>query len=142
MSGVTSRLIARLRRDITQNSIPGLGSSLLGTLGTVLGSALLAVFHTRRVQASPDNMIADTGQVLDAAAANHDHRGLLELVAFAGAVGCDLDAVRQANARDLAQGRVRLLGCHRAHLSANAALLRATLGALFALLFERIERKR
>ena len=57
---------------------------------------------------------------------------LLKVVADAGNVGRHFDAVGQAHARDLAEGRVRLLRGLREHADADAALLRAVLqrGAL------------
>src|SRR3546814_13005958 len=48
------------------------------------------------------------GQVLDAAAANHDDRMFLQVMAFAGNVGGDFETVGEADARDLAQGRIGL----------------------------------
>src|SRR5918911_4925128 len=52
---------------------------------------------------------------------------LLEVVTLAGDVRRDLHAVRQADARDLAQGGVRLLRRRRIDARADAALLRAGL---------------
>src|SRR5207247_9697859 len=52
---------------------------------------------------------ADARQVLDAAAADEDDRVLLEVVADARDIGRDLDPGGQPHARDLTQGRVRLL---------------------------------
>src|SRR5438876_2092367 len=49
---------------------------------------------------------------------------LLEIVALARDVGRDLHLVRQADARDLPKGRVRLLRGMREHARADAALLR------------------
>ena len=63
------------------------------------------------------------GQVLHPAAADQDHRVLLEVVADARDVGRDLHLVGEPHARDLAKGRVRLLRGHRAHLQAHAPLL-------------------
>ena len=64
------------------------------------------------------------GQVLDPAAADEHDRVLLQVVPDARDVGRDLHLVGQAHAGDLAQRGVRLLGRHRAHLKADAALLR------------------
>ncbi|MNL63059.1 hypothetical protein D3C87_1871500 [compost metagenome] len=72
-------------------------------------------------------MVADTGQVLDTAAADQHHRVLLQVVADAGDVAGDLDLVRQLDAGDLAQRRVGLLGRGRVDTGANAATLRASL---------------
>ena len=68
-------------------------------------------------------MVTNARQVLNAAATDQDQRVLLKVVADTGNVGGDFDAVRQANARDLAKSRVRLLrgGPEDAH--AHTALL-------------------
>jgi len=98
--------------------------SALGALGSVLGTALLAVGDADRIQSSADNVIADAGKILDAAAADEHNRVLLEVVADAGDVGGDLDPVGQANAGNLTQRRVRLLGGLRVHAGANTTPLR------------------
>ena len=72
-------------------------------------------------------MVADAGQVLDAAAADHDHAVLLEVVADAGDVGRDLGPVGQADARDLPQRGVRLLRRDRPDHEADPALRRVPL---------------
>src|SRR5690606_36621453 len=65
----------------------------------------------------------DAGEVADATATDEHDRVLLQVVALAGDVGRDLDAARQADTGDLAERRVRLLGCCRVHTGAHAATL-------------------
>src|SRR5258706_2505376 len=118
-SGRTSRRSAARRRDI---SVP----SLLRPLGAVLRTALAAVLDALGIQGAADDVVANAGQILDAAAADHDHGVFLEIVALARDVARDLEGVGQPHARDLAQRRVRLLrrrgvdaGAHATHLPAR-----------------------
>src|SRR6202011_4113249 len=98
---------------------------LLGAaLGAVLGAALLAVRGAGGVQRAADDVVAHARQILDAAAADEDHRMLLEVVADTRDVGRDLLTVGEADAGDLTKRRVRLLRGDRLHLSAHAATLR------------------
>src|SRR5277367_4857750 len=99
----------------------------LGSLRAVFRTALLAVLDPLRVEHAAQNVIADAGQVLDPATANHHHRMFLEIVALAGDIADDLEAVGQANLRDLAKRRVRLFRRGRVDARADAALLRARL---------------
>src|SRR5207342_3566026 len=71
-----------------------------------------------------DDLVPEPWEILDAAAAYEDDGVLLEVVPLAGDVGADFHAIRQANARDLAQRRVRLLRRRRVDARADAALLR------------------
>src|SRR5579863_2689534 len=91
----------------------------LGALGSILRTALLAVRDAYRIQRAAHHVIADARQILHAAAADEHNRVLLQVVADAGDVGRDLDAVGQAHASHLAQGRVRLLRCLRIHAGAH-----------------------
>ena len=72
-------------------------------------------------------MIANTGKILDATAADHNDRMLLKIMALTGDVARDFEPVGQAHTRDLSQGRVRLLRCGRIDTRANTTLLRARL---------------
>src|SRR4029450_1673339 len=99
----------------------------LRALGAVLGTSLLAVGHADRIERSANHVVANSRQVLDAPAADHDDRVLLEIVSDARNVGRDLDPVGQAHARDLAQRGVGLLRRRRVDARAHAALLRRTL---------------
>src|SRR5215475_12492762 len=118
-SGLISRRSARWRRDI--------GFSLLRTLGAVERTALLAVLDALGVEHAADDVVAHAGKVLDAAAADQDHAVLLKIVAFAGNISEGFIAVGEADLGDLAQRRVRLLGCGGVDAGADGALLRATL---------------
>src|SRR5262249_153288 len=84
-----------------------------------------------------DDVIAHSGKVLHAAAADEDHGVLLQVVADAGDVRRDLDAVGEAYSRDLPESGVRLLRRGRVDARAHASLLgrplerrRGMLGAL------------
>src|SRR5437879_10893422 len=57
----------------------------LGTLGSVLRAPLLAITDTRRIERAANDVVANSGQIFDAAA-THDHDGvLLQVVADSGA---------------------------------------------------------
>src|SRR5258706_8667229 len=99
-SGRTSRFSARRRRDIS-------ASSLLRSLGAVERTALLAVLDPLGIQHAAEDVVADAGKVLHPAAADKDHRVLLQIVALTGDVANRLDARGQAHLGDLAQRRVR-----------------------------------
>src|SRR5277367_5570379 len=99
----------------------------LRTLGAVFRPALLAVLDSLGVEHAAQDVVAHAGQVLDPAAADHDHRVLLQVVAFARDIADDLEAVGQPHLGDLAQSRVRLLRRRRIDARAHATLLRARL---------------
>src|SRR4029450_5578808 len=101
--------------------------ALLRTLGAVLRPALLAVLDALGVEGAADDVVANAGQVLDAAATDHHHRMFLQVVAFARDVAHHLVAVGEGHLCGLAQRRVRLLGRGRIDTRAHAALLRAGL---------------
>src|SRR5688572_30539681 len=101
--------------------------SLLRPLGAILGTALLAVLDALGIERAADDVIANAGQVLHTAATDHDDGVFLQVVAFAGNVGRDFKAVGETDARNLAQGGVRLLRRRRIDAGADAALLRAGL---------------
>src|SRR5215468_7724295 len=90
-SGWISRFSAAWRRDMEV--------LLLRPLGAVLGPALAAVLDALGVERAADDVVAHAGQVLDAAAADHHHRVLLQIVALARDVAGDLEAVGQPDAR-------------------------------------------
>ena len=95
----------------------------LGALSTVLGTALLAVLDTLSIQSTTDNVVTDTGEVLNTAAADHNDGVLLQGVANTGNVCGDLVAVGQAHTGDLTQCGVGLLGGRGTNCSADTALL-------------------
>src|SRR5205807_9635356 len=84
-------------------------SRRLLAFGAVFAAPLTAVPGPGGVEGAADHVIADTRQVLDAAAADQHHRVLLEVVPDARDVGGDLHLAGQPDAGDLAQRRVRLL---------------------------------
>src|ERR1700756_5275903 len=165
-SGFTSRFSAEWRRDILSflrhgracpghprlNSLikipgshfvrPGMTFATLrslGTLGAVLRTALLAVLDALGIQHAAEDVVAHAGQILDAAAADHDHRVLLQIVALTRDVADHLEAVGQAHLGDLAKRRVRLLRGRGVDARADTALLRRLLqrGHLLARLLNR-----
>src|SRR5690625_3137694 len=96
----------------------------LGPLRAVLGASLLTILHAGGVKGSTNDVILHTRKVLHTTAP-HQHNGvLLQVVPLAGDVGNHLDAVRQANLRDLPKCRVRLLRRRRVNARTNATLLR------------------
>src|SRR5512134_2446729 len=128
-SGRISRFGTSLRRGMGEPDVrcwvPG-APPLRGlrAFRAVLRAALLAVLHPLRVEAAADDVIAHARQVLHAAAADQDHRVLLQVVSLAADVADDLEAVGEADLGDLAQRRVRLLRGRGVHARAHAALLR------------------
>src|SRR5579863_3799166 len=97
------------------------------TFGAVLRTALLAVLDALRIEDAAENVITHTGQILDAAAADHDHGVFLKVVALARNVTDHLKPVGEAHLGDLAQRRVRLLGGRGVDTRAHPALLRRLL---------------
>src|SRR5438309_6510323 len=102
------------------------GIPLLLLLGAVAAACLLAVAHAGGVEGAPHDLVAHAGEVLDPPPTHEDDRVLLQVVPDTGDVGGPLDARRQPDPGDLAEGRVRLLGRGRLHLRADAAALRAS----------------
>src|SRR6202020_954375 len=71
------------------------GISALLLLRAVAAASLLAVADTLGVQRTADDLVADTRQVTDTAAANEHDRVLLQVVSHARDVSGDLDLARQ-----------------------------------------------
>src|SRR5882724_8651088 len=165
-SGCTSRFSAEWRRDILSFlrhgqacpghprlnfliQIPGShfvrpGMTIatlrsLGPLGAVLRTALLTILDALGIQHAAEDVVAHAGEILDAAAADHDHRVLLQVMALARDVADHLEPVGQAHLGDLAQRRVGLLRGRGVDARANAPLLRRLLqrGHLLARLLYR-----
>src|SRR5258706_899827 len=82
---------------------------LFPALGAVATAGLVAAVDTERIESSADDVVADAGKILDAAAADQHHRVFLQVVSLARDVRPDLAPVRQAHAGDFAQRRIRLL---------------------------------
>src|ERR1700728_329976 len=119
-SGWISRFSALWRRDISK-------LQLLRPFRAVLGTALLAVLDALGIEHAAQDVVAHARQILDAAAADHHHRVLLQVMALARDVADHLEAVGETNLGDLAERRVRLLRRRRVDARADAALLRALL---------------
>src|SRR5215470_17758714 len=102
-------------------------AELLRPLCSVFRPSLPAVLHALRVEHAAQDVVAHARQVLDAAAADHHHRVLLQIVALARDVADHLEAVGEPDLGDLAQGRIRLLGRGGIDAGADATLLRALL---------------
>src|SRR3989442_5477981 len=118
--------VLRIRQHFTLGrSRPshGLTRCALRCLGAVLGAALLTARHPGGVERTPDDVVANPREILDAAGPDHDDRVLLEVVADAWDIRRHLEPVRQPHPRDLAERRVRLLGRRRVDADADAALL-------------------
>src|SRR5215469_17510574 len=101
--------------------------SALLLLRAVPAACLLAVADTLRVQRAADDLVADTGQVADAAAAYQHDRVLLQVVSYAWDVGRDLDLAGEPDSGHLPQRGVRLLGRGGIDARAHPAALRAAL---------------
>mgnify|MGYP001770812832 CR=1 FL=1 len=123
-SGNTSRFSATLLRAIFSQvrfdrrqakRMPAVqSSSLLSSLGpfcAVFRTPLFPICDARGIERTADNMVSDTGQILNATSADEHDRVLLQIMSDTRNVSCDLDLVSQANARDLTQSRIRLLWC-------------------------------
>src|SRR5450631_1768624 len=101
--------------------------SALLLLRAVTTACLLAVADTLGVERTADDLVPDTGEVADAAAADEHDRVLLQVVPDAGDVGGDLYLTGQPDTRHLAERRVRLLRRGRVDTRAHAAALGAPL---------------
>jgi hypothetical protein len=87
-----------------------LGCTGLGTLCTVLGTGLATASDTLRIQRTTNNVVTDTGKVLDTTAANQYDAVLLQVVTNTRNVRGDLNTIREADTGYLTQSRVRLFG--------------------------------
>src|SRR5207248_8541850 len=73
---------------------PGMTLAALGSLRpfcSVFRPALLPILDPLRVEHAAQDVIAHTRKILDAAAADHDHRMLLQVMALARDVADDLE---------------------------------------------------
>ena len=77
---VGQRLLARLR-----------------SLGAVLGTSLLTVCNTLRIQRAADDVVTDTRKILNTTAANHYNRVLLQVVTDTRNVSGNFHTVGQLN---------------------------------------------
>src|SRR5688500_9156763 len=120
-SGMVLRSCGRARRGTLGRP------SLLGVrvLGAVEAATALAVLDPGGVERAADDVVLHRRKVRHGAALDEDDGVLLEVVADTRDVGGDLHAVGQADAGDLSQRRVRLLGGPRAGDRADTARLRS-----------------
>src|SRR5690606_37667045 len=101
----------------------------LGSLGSVLGPRLLAVFNTASIEGTTNDVIANAREILHPAAADQHDGVLLKIVTLTWNVRRHFDAIRKANAGNLAQCRVGHLRRHGLDLRAHTALLRGVVSA-------------
>src|ERR1700754_1391581 len=102
-------------------------SRLFRTLRAVLRTALLAVLDALRIEDAAENVVAHARQILDAAAADHDHGVFLKVVALTRNVTDDFEAIGQAHLGHFTKRRVRLLRGRGVDARADATLLRRLL---------------
>src|SRR5215468_3858288 len=134
-SGLTSRLSALCRRDmfvLPLASMPkecpqNTNDPLLGSLCSVFRAPLLSVGHALRVEHAADDVVAHPREILDAAAADHHHRVLLQVMALARDVADHLKPVGEPYLGNLAQRRIGLLRRRCIDARAHTALLRTRL---------------
>src|ERR1035437_3604193 len=120
--------VHRVRSDYASlDTCPAWHLALLLALGAILGTALGAVLGAGGVEGAADDVVADTGKVLDATAANQDDRVLLEVVPDSRDVRGDLDSGGQAYSTDFAKSGVGLRRRDRGGAHANAPPLRGAL---------------
>src|ERR1700730_1041779 len=116
-----------------------LGLLRLLALGAILRAALLASLGAGRVEGAADDVVPDTREVLDAAAADQDHRVLLEGVADPGDVGGHLLAGGKTHPGPLPKRRVGFLRGRRVDAHADPPPLRGALQRrCFRLLHQRL----
>src|ERR1700749_5040104 len=73
---------------------------LLTLLGAVLRSATLATVNAQSVEGAADDVIANARQVAHASATDEHDAVFLQIVLFAGNVGCHFLAIAQPDAGD------------------------------------------
>src|SRR6266702_8629740 len=101
--------------------------SALLLLRAVAAAGLLAAADALGVQGAADDLVAHSGEVTDAAAADQHDGMLLQVVADPRDVGGDLDVAGEPHSGDLAERGVRLLRCGGVDARADTAALRAAL---------------
>ena len=100
------KAVGKIQRILVEKKLLLLAS--LGPLGTVLGTGLHTAVDALGIQSAADDVVTNTGQVLDTAAADQNHGVLLQVVADAGDVSGNFHTVGQANTSDLTQCGVGL----------------------------------
>ena len=95
----------------------------LGSLCTVLGTALVTSCNALSIKCSADDVVTASGKVTYTAAANKNDGVLLKVMTDSGDVGGCLKAVGKSYSGDLTKRGVRLLRAYSGNLCANASLL-------------------
>ena len=101
---------ARFRADGTFNSMNLCLFLRLGSLGTVLGTSLHTVGNALSVEGTADDVVTDTGQVTNTAAANQNDAVLLQVMTDTGNVSSNFHRVGQTDSCNLTERGVRLFG--------------------------------
>lgn len=97
--------------------------SCLGSLCAVLGAGLISLGNALCVESSSDNVVTDTGQILNSSASDENNRVLLQIVTDTGNVRCYFVTVGKLNSGNFSHSGVGLLGSSRSYSGANASLL-------------------
>lgn len=66
-------------------------------------STLLAVFHAFAIETATDDMVTNSGKILNTASADSDDRVLLEIVSFTANICGDFHAIRELHSGDLSK---------------------------------------
>ena len=80
----------------------------LGALCSVLGTRLLTIGYTCRIQRTSDDVITDARQVLDSPASDKNNAVLLQSMSDTGDVNDTFQTVDETDSGDLSDGGVRL----------------------------------
>jgi hypothetical protein len=83
----------------------------------------MATVYTHGVQCSPDDVIADTRKVFNAATADEHNRVLLQIVSDTWNIGGYLNPIGQSHTSHLPQRRVGLLGSLCVDTNTDASFL-------------------
>ena len=102
-------------------------STGLFLLRTILGTALLPILHTGRIQTAANDMITYTRQILHTTSADQHDGVLLEIMTFTGNIGDHLYLIRQTHLGHLAQSGVGLLGSRRIYTGTYSTTLRTSI---------------
>jgi hypothetical protein len=76
---------------------------LLRLFGSVFRSTLLAVFNSKRVQSTPDDVIPYPRKIFDPSSTNQDNGMLLKIVSNTRDIGGNFDTGGQTNAGNFSQ---------------------------------------
>ena len=104
----------------------------------VPGSPFLIALDSHAIQGTPDNVVADAGEIFNPAPADQDDGVLLQVVADSRNIRGDLLVVSQTNPGNLTKGGVGLFRRGGLHLEAHPAALGATLQSRRLPLFKRL----